>query len=305
MSENRTTGPQGVLLTTDLIRRWESDIARIDGEIEDRIKTRGSIEKKLAAARTLLEMADGDEFQIEPETAVAAGAVAEMEPLQEESPLTVKAPEHQRRISGKLTWTDIVEGIVAEGEMGLTYAEVRAKAVDSQMGDRLKVSDKGYHNAIGRLARSGTIIRQHGRLFTPTAFKKFMQAVDAGETSTTVAMPFAHSPMGEAILKIVWEQPGKIGKDIIVELRKDVEFNATLTPHETGAYNIIARLVKRRQIIRRDDGGIIPGPDFPRDLIGQLPNEAGALNGHTASAPFAREVTASLFDNQRRLTPAD
>lgn len=91
--------------------------------------------------------------------------------------------------------------------------------------------------------------------------------------------------MGEAILKIVGASAGVLSKQVIVELRKNPEFNAALTPHQTGAFNIIARLVKRRQILRRDDGGLEAGPEFPKELMGVTPHVVGAPNGNATGAP--------------------
>jgi hypothetical protein len=183
--------------------------------------------------------------------------------------------------------------------MGLPYAELRSAVLASPLGPKLIQSDKGYHNALSRAAQAQEIIRDHGRVFTPAAFQRFMAAVERGEASTTVPQPIAHSPMGEAILKIVGANPGKLnGKGVIGELRKDAEFNAALTPHETGAYNIIARLVRRGQIIRRDDGLILPGRNFPRDIAGVGSDENRAPNGDAAGALEAGEVGASPNENR-------
>lgn len=293
MTDAAPSPPREVTLTNEQIARWEADVRILSDEIEERIGKRDLTIKRIEAARFLI---DSQPAEIPQASAELTILVEPALPVQVATPRQIKRRRYKRA-----TWTDVVLSIVNRAEMGLTYADVRAQAAASELGERLKESDKGYHNAIGRLAREGTIVREYGRLFTPGAHRRFMLAVDRGEASTTVAMPFAHSPMGEAILRIVWSKPGMIGKEIISELRKDVEFNATLTPHETGAYNIIARLVKRRQIIRRDDGGCIPGPDFPRSELGLTPERDRALNGKAASALVAGEVAASPTDNQPAL----
>ena len=291
MSEIAQHQPPGILLTIADIRRWEVELRRFDDEIATIMAKREHVQKMLDAASLFVDRSDISELPDEP---VKIGDDSVLEQVEE----AIDAVSLPSEVTKEGTWAHVIYGIVSAAEMGMTYAEVRQAALASALGPKLRSSDKGYHNAISRLARGEVLIRQYGRLFTHEAFERFQKAADAGEVSTVVPQPFVHSPMGEAILKIVHKHPGLIGKEIIAELRKDVEFNATLTPHETGAYNIIARLVKRRQIVRRDDGGCVPGPDFPKELVGQLPDGDGALNGNAASAPFAREAATSLFESR-------
>jgi len=283
MTGTITHSPQGVLLTIADVQRWEVDVRRLDDEISRLTAAKAEVEKMLDAASLFIGRV------AEPAVAEAESAAspddedegAEHAPSSDELVLnSIVLAEHLK----EGTWASTVFNIVKPAEIGLTYAEVREATLRSPLGPKLRKSDKGYHNAIGRLARSGLLIREHGRLFTPEAHDRFKAAVVAGEVSAVVPQPFVHSPMGEAILRIVHDRPGIIGKAIIGELRHDPEFNATLTPHETGAYNIIARLVKRRQIVRRDDGGCVPGPEFPRDLIGRKLGRDEALNGRAVSA---------------------
>ena len=290
--------PTGVLLTMDDVRRWKSELREIGANMEKLQARADDLTRKLSAAALFLDVRAVSDDAPDQVPAVAE----EEDALKDEAQgATLVRVRRRRRISVGLTWAEVVKRAVEGAEIGMTYAEMRKFAASSELGPKLEMSDKGYHNAIGRLARDGVIVREHGRLFTHKAYQRFMKEVAEGRQSTVVPMPLAHSPMGEAILKIVQAQPGITGKATIAELRKNPEFNATLTPHQTGAYNIIARLAKRRQIVRRDDGGIIPGPDFPKDLLGPMSDGNGALNGKAASAPFAREVAASLFENRSGL----
>lgn len=288
--------PKDIILTVDDVRRWKADLLHNQKEILRLSNENESLSAKLAAASYFLDVeALGESVKSEEQL---ASKYSKPTILAEVDVPKVVANPRRRRSQFQPVWADVILKAVQSSEMGLTYAEMRKYAIGSVLGEKLKSSDKGYHNAIGRLARDGSIIRQYGRLFNKSAYERFQAAVDAGTVSRVVAMPFVHSPMGEAILKIVNANPGIIGKEIIGKLREDVEFNATLTPHETGAYNIIARLVKRRQIVRRDDGGCIAGPDFPKELIGRNSDVGGALNGKTVSAPIVSEGgNLRLFSN--------
>jgi hypothetical protein len=260
--------PARVVLTVDDVRQWKADLLATTARINELSETRAELERKLAAAALFIDL---DSVEADAGGDVAASSGALPEPVAEPSPIPASAAlpmvlsAERRRPPTAMKWADVVLEGVSAADLGLTYAEMRKFASKSSLGERLEQSDKGYHNAIGRLARSGEIIREHGRLFTPDAYKRFMKAVEAGEATTTVVQPMAYSPMGEAILNIVAAQPGALnGKGVITELRRNPEFNAALTPHETGAYNIIARLVRRKHLARRDDGTLLPGPSFPR-----------------------------------------
>lgn len=282
-----------VLLTVDDVRRFKRDLRLTTAAIGRLEAERESLAKKLEAASLFLDVNAIDEAGTE-EATTPIPVSSPSRPAGEAVRPPTSGPRQQRvHRSGEPTWKDVVLHCVESADIGVPYAEMRAFALASPLGERLRASDKGYHNSIGRLAREGTIVRRYGRLFTPAAFERFLAAVDKGQASTTIPQPMAHSPMGEAILTIVDSHPGELnGKAVIDELRKNPEFDAALTPHETGAYNIIARLVRREQIVRRDDGLLVPGRNFPRDR-GNPPLRNGALNGHAASAPSAGEVAPS------------
>lgn len=292
---------QRILLTVADLRRWTTELHDIDEQIERLSDERTALARKLNAVSVLfdgIEQAvgdvedngEGDSRPSNHEPVVVPQSIARSSKL--------PSGRRRRRRADGPTWVSVILEGIQLSQKGLTYRQMREFAEKSPLSAKLAQSDKGYHNAISRLARDGVIIREHGRLFTPEAYKRFMADVEDGVASTSIPMPFAHSPMGEGILQIVLKKQGINGKSVIGELRKNPEFNATLTPHETGAYNIIARLVKRRQIIRRDDGGLIVGPDFPKDLFGQTPERDEALNGQAASASVAGEAATSPIENQ-------
>ncbi|MFB0873320.1 MULTISPECIES: hypothetical protein [unclassified Sphingobium] len=285
-------GLRNVVLTVDDVRHWKARLARIDGEINALQSEKEDFSRKLAAAALFLDVDAVVPGESEATEAESPPIGAEEQPKAE--PAASAPVQRKRRNYGRLTWRDVILAAVEPAEMGLTYAELRAAVRESELGPQLEASEKGYHNAISRCARDEEVVRDHGRVFTPAAFKRFMAAVEAGEVSTTVPQPMAYSPMGEAILDIVAARPGQLnGKGIIGELRKDTEFNATLTPHETSAYNIIARLVRRGQIVRRDDGTILPGRNFPQDRIQSDANSNEAPNGNVAGASQAGEAPTS------------
>jgi hypothetical protein len=303
MTATSNQAAQGIVLTVGHVGQWKGDLRRNREEISRLSDENKVIEAKLAAAALFLDV-DAVPEAIEADAQVRPDASAELPPASKPEPEASQPPRRARRrkASGEPTWADIVMEGVQPAPLGLTYAEMRNFAASSDLGSRLAQSDKGYHNAISRLAKDELIVRDHGRVFTPEAYQRFLKAVEAGEASTTVPQPMAYSPMGEAILQIVAAHPGELnGKGVISELRKDSEHNATLTPHETGAYNIIARLVRRGQIVRRDDGLISPGKNFPKDLGDTAHNDTGTPNGIAVGVPEAGGAATPPNDGQPTL----
>lgn len=257
------TARDEVLLTAADLLEWQKQIENIDNQMRALGQEREFFAKKLSAAREFIAFVKGDTSFVNVDNVGNMPATAIVDP---------------NAVAATAKWRDAIMTWLRAAPLGLTYAELRNLIDQSPLRQRFIESEKGYYNAISRLAGHGEIVKHNGRLFTPSSFKAFKEAVDKGQIDDDKPVPTsAYSPMGEAILQIVRDQPGIVGKDVIAELRKDPEFNATLTPHSTGAYNIIARLVKRHQLIRRDDGQIYPGTKFPKEL--------GAPNGSTASAP--------------------
>lgn len=241
-------------MLTAAIARWRSEVAQLD-------KRRETVAEKIGAAEKLLAL-----ISSEPQLSLVVGGEPPGKDTSQPTLFSETPPWRRIDLPADVKWIDAIRTWISAAPLGVTHPELRAQ-IDAHpaLSTRFTQSDKGYYGSIARLAAKREIIKHNGRLFTPDAFERFKGEVAAGKVEDEPPVTTAHSPMGEAILDIVGRSaPGGIlGKDIINELRRDPEFNAALTPHHTGAYNIIARLVKRNQILRRDDGLCLPGIKFP------------------------------------------
>lgn len=251
--------------TTSAIARWQHELDTLD-------RRRASVLQKLDAARALLAVVSEDSDSVEhgdpaeggddegDEAMVTAPPGAEFWEI--DPPTSAPLPE----LAPDAPWVDAVRTWIHSASLGIGYPRLRAMMEKTPgFEDRFRQSEKGYYRAIGALSDRGEIVKYNGRLYSPEALAAYKEKVSRGELQDERPVAGAYSPMGEAILDIVFRhaKDGILGKDILIDLRRDPEFNATLTPHNSGAYNIIARLVKRRQIIRREDGLCFPGPKFP------------------------------------------
>lgn len=172
----------------------------------------------------------------------------------------------------KLTFVSEVERIVNEAPMGLPIFEIKTILLSSPIRERLLQSDKGFYHAIDRLAERERIFRQNGRAFSKEALSRYREAVAQGIIEDKPARVQTHSPMGNAIEAIVKTSPGIKGAAIISRLMENPEFRATLTPHNTGAYNVLARLVLRGQLVKVGRGYFPPNStevENQRDQTGE------------------------------------
>lgn len=219
---------------------------------------RGQVLEKLEAAKRLLDIMGS-----EPPVEMIRPAEREESSHSGTQLMIPEVGSHPVEVKTDAKWVDLVRQWVGASYDGLSYADLRGMiGKHPKISERFAISDKGYYNALSRLVNRQELIRHNGRLFTAEAFERYRRKVAGGLIVDLPApMPSSHSPMGEAVMDIVWanREHGIVGKDIIAVLRNDAEFNATLTPHTSGAYNVIARLTKRGQLIRRDDGLIFPG----------------------------------------------
>jgi len=232
------------------VERWREEIRDLEGR-------RDAALQKLEAAIRLLDLVKGDGLTAMAATHVPAPSPPRLFPEIASRPVEVR---------GDAPWPDLVRQWVGAARDGLSYHDLRTLIeANPTIAARFATSDKGYYNALSRLVNRNELARHNGRLFTSEAYERYQRSVAAGVIEDVPAVQGgAYSPMGEAVLDIVHlhRTAGIAGKDIINLLKTDPEFNATLTPHTSGAYNVISRLTKRNQILRRDDGLCFPGARF-------------------------------------------
>lgn len=247
-----------VSLTSAEVARWEDEAARLLGEAE-RLKAEAlSYLDRAHRARELFALMRGDAPPPVPPALVPAPAVsAGNDGVRDKR----KGPRPPRAGS----WREALKGWIYASEVPLSPADLREIIAKSPKAAEFNKSDKGFYHALTRLQKSGDIIRHAGRYYSPKVFSEMADQAPPEVVSYAAPNVIIHSPMGEAILDIVSANPGITSAKIIETLKGDLEFRATLTPHTTGAYNVMSRLAKRGQIVR-EGSGCFPGPTMsPRD----------------------------------------
>jgi hypothetical protein len=256
MSDGSSNFSEGTRFDDDL-RRCERELEEIASEEAVLAARRSRVQVKVDLLRRLIEVERAD-----PTAPVLALPHTDL--FEHKTPAKTRfAHSKPPKPQDKVTWVQAVTAWVASAPTGLTHAELKNQMLQSDFGPKFRVSEKGYYNALSRLQNRQKIKKHGNRLYTAEALEDYLRGVEQGRIlERPEALVGAHSPMGEAVLDIVHRNrfQGIKSPDIVAELKNDVEFRASLTPHQTGAFNIIARLVRRKQIIRNADGQCFPGP---------------------------------------------
>jgi hypothetical protein len=139
----------------------------------------------------------------------------------------------------------------------LANDEVKAVIRRTPLGNQLNQRETGrrYYNTISLLARKGIIVNHNRRVYSPEAYKRFIDQVEAGLVEDDVPVAKGHfSPMGEAILELAAKHTEGLSRyDLIAELDKNPLFSESLAKHQSFIYNVLAKLLKRGQLEKIGD----------------------------------------------------
>jgi len=189
-----------------------------------------------------------------------------------------------RSRKGRPTWTSLIEEQVRSAQMGIVQRELLAVMREGPFGDRLKVSESGYYNAIQKLLKRGLLKKRGDRLFTPAQYSEYMMRLERGEVEDVAEVGEYGSPAAAIMVRHVHASPGCASADVIEAVWKAHEGDHP--PSKTSLYNMIARLIEQRHI-RREDKKLYPYEE------NEAPNEGASEAG---------EVRASPNDGQPRFT---
>ena len=212
-------------VTVGDVEGWQASVAIIDEQVAALAEQRKKLTDRIDAAHALFALLD-----MPPSVSVPLETA-----LSKVAPPLVEIGEVSRETDDSLSIIAAVRGVVLGKLDGIVPWEAKRLLMQGPLASRLTASDKGFYNAISRLANKGEIVRHHGRLYGPRELEGFLSRVAAGDVDDEPsAGPQPHSPMGHAIAEIVNSQPGIRGGEIIARLRSDPEFAAALMPHTTG-----------------------------------------------------------------------
>jgi hypothetical protein len=170
-----------------------------------------------------------------------------------------------RKGGRKSVWGTFITNYTLEADRAVPYSELKQEIMKTPLGPKLEQSDKGFYHAISRLDKHKVIKAYRGHTFSPEAFGRFQADLAAGKVRDIKIPNSAHySPMGVAIEALMKTRPnGAESGHIIWELRKNPEFAATIDKNHTHPYNVLARMVRQQQLIKRGKRYFSPKTETP------------------------------------------
>lgn len=236
------SGKKAVLPTLGDLQGWRKAEKRLLGEIE-------SLELQLRGIRQMIEgaeMARGGKSTPSPRAPVVRE-------------VRKPAPKRQRVRSSHTdaTWTSVMESIVNDAQNGIRYDILKAKIGETELADRIRASEKGFYGAISKLIDAKKAVKYKGHLFSPSAYKRFADALAAGEIADLQPAPNpAHrSQLGDAFLDIARHAPKVYeSSELIKEARKIPELAEAINKNKTYAYNVLSRLVDQGKLVKIGKG---------------------------------------------------
>lgn len=247
------------ILTASDIKKLEDDFARMNGELAELDRKRADIERRRGEAASRL----GKIRELLTALGLEDRLSLSSTPHNRE---TVPAPlfdEHDGSDGGSAShrspWIPTILGALRAGQYeSLTSTELRSAIEAGPLANLLSVSDKGYYHSIRRLALRGDITKKHGRIFTKVGLKAYEEAVKNGSAAPpgpAVAGFAKKSPMAEAILEYLSKRDGGIRtSEIVTHLMLDPRFSGPVGRNKSSAYNVLARLESRGQLVRHGTG---------------------------------------------------
>jgi hypothetical protein len=195
------------------------------------------------------------------------GKIVKFAPAAEIGGRSSSAAPHPRapgREPGEMTvmWRSTIKEIVTSADHGFTHDEVKAEIRKTPLSSQLdqRTSVQKYYHAVQALHKQGEIVNHNGRVFSPTAYRKFRKDVESGIVTDDRPIAKGHySPMGEEIVEIATKSAiGLRRYDLIAELDKNPMFSETLAKHASVFYNTVAHLIKQGRLEKVGDIYRIP-----------------------------------------------
>lgn len=262
MATESSSPLSSVLLTTDDLHRLEDECAALNKEIEHLEERRVALATKLKAINDLLTVLGIDPNARRAHAAVHGPAASEKpeihEPHEIQAPSAPEATNHlplrTRLDDGSyVTWMGEISRIVSEREGPVSYDEIKEAILSGPLAAKMEASDKGFYGAIAKLVSRDALVKKSGYLFSPQAYAKFVQSGEIENLAKIVRERIGAAkrggPLASAVLEVVRAHPtGVIGNEVIAELLKNPSFSESIRKNNTGAYNVLTRLISHGQI---------------------------------------------------------
>jgi hypothetical protein len=229
-------------ITTGDVERWRREIADLDMRAAEISHKRQILEKRIEAAQALFSLLDTS-LEVPPPINTSDSPSQERRVIQHPLPTKVDVTAESSVIAA-------VEAVVNACELGISSSEIKEILLRTPIGSTIVSSDKGFYHAFPRLIERGSIFKLNGRFFSAEGLARLKRLEAQGQVDE-IPLTSRVSPMGETILAFIRDNPGATSKQVVAELERAKRPQAPPV-NQNGVYNVIARLVVREEIERRE-----------------------------------------------------
>jgi hypothetical protein len=141
----------------------------------------------------------------------------------------------------------------------MPYSELRSELAKTHLGQKLKRTDKSFYGGLLKLETTGLAKRHGGRAATVEVFQRFMDDVKSGRAKDEPIQnrgENSRSPAKAALFEVLRISGSATASELITMLTP--RLHLATRNSKTSIYNLIARLVKREELVR--SGSIISFP---------------------------------------------
>lgn len=154
----------------------------------------------------------------------------------------------------RVTWIGELERILGESDRGLSHKEALAMLKETALGAKVSEGEKGFYNAVARLEKRGTLVKNGGRIYS----KGLVMAMEArGEPLPDVTIETRRREGGTAsvIIEILKLHPSGLDAN---QLRASAAtmpgVPSSMSKHSHYIYNVLGTLMGQGIVVKGDDG---------------------------------------------------
>lgn len=222
---SKTDSPLVNLPTADDVRAWRDELTRLAEQEQAIAKRRASLERFIRAAEAFI----GDV----PAPRPAKPRIPQAAPV---------APRNPRPRRGEGLWTKEIMKAVRSAGAPVTYADLKAALLRSQVGPRLKETEKAFHGGIKKLHDRGILIRYAGRVYLPEHKNQLERDMAAGPAAARPVSPESRGIYWEPVRRMLSEQAAGMTSS---EIHDALQRQGIKVTNFGSVQNLLSRHVKR------------------------------------------------------------
>ena len=150
------------------------------------------------------------------------------------------------------TWAGEVARILNESHQGLSRKEILAKANETDLGNRRSAGDKGFYNAITRLAKRGEIAKHGGLLYSSKLLKE-LKARGELLPDVSIGVQIRPGSSGSFVVSALTKHPnGLSAPELKTVLSAERDAPMSLKKHTQFIYNVFGTLIGAGVVTKKD-----------------------------------------------------